>query len=356
MVGQNYVFTSQDQPGIIHIPGATGTLGPEQPDTAFGYVARSLQAAVREGRTPEGHRLLGQGLHTLEDYYAHTNFVEVALCHLGHPVEPWVPRKPLSTQLPITSGTFGGLDTAMSLSYVVVEQLTKERECVAGKETAGNKIMLILLEDMGWIKTRDYLAGTSALFRKAEERFPTVAELACNTIGVVIRKVKFYLGVFLGLNASLIDDAQTAFLQDRANNSDPTHSQLAKDHDDHPLHVLACELAAGASRDVGENIQRAWDGEATADRVVLAAAQYLVHPANIRVGSSAAWVLEKIAKWGGDPANREALSRMSSPSYALDWSKAQMKHMQEIYKSVQKAAGGAAAERAENMQEGGKNS
>ena len=38
-----------------------------------------LLAAVRAGPTPEGRMFLGSGLHAVEDYFAHSNFIEVAL-------------------------------------------------------------------------------------------------------------------------------------------------------------------------------------------------------------------------------------------------------------------------------------
>jgi hypothetical protein len=64
----------------------------------------------------EAYRLLGTGLHTLEDLLAHSNWVEIALrkmgysevfCHVGEDVEIETPngRAP-----PLVTGTFGGAD------------------------------------------------------------------------------------------------------------------------------------------------------------------------------------------------------------------------------------------------------
>jgi hypothetical protein len=129
-----------------------------------------LQAAVA-GPTPEGRRLLGRGMHIVEDYFAHSNFIEVALnefidfalahrkntdaglspeCKrfaervaaqqpdgrtagqphtwvdpLFHP-EPSGPAagrtKPRSA---ITTGTFGPDDTRVSIAHMLVPMLPK---------------------------------------------------------------------------------------------------------------------------------------------------------------------------------------------------------------------------------------
>ncbi|KAK5085167.1 hypothetical protein LTS08_003374 [Lithohypha guttulata] len=64
----------------------------------------------------EALRLLGQGLHTLEDYGAHTNYVELALIELGH--RNVFPHVGANTQVnvrgkrvwPLVTGTFGMVD------------------------------------------------------------------------------------------------------------------------------------------------------------------------------------------------------------------------------------------------------
>ena len=48
------------------------------------HAKRKLGEAVTLGRTPEGLQALGNGLHAVEDYFAHSNFIEVALAQLVH--------------------------------------------------------------------------------------------------------------------------------------------------------------------------------------------------------------------------------------------------------------------------------
>jgi outer membrane protein OmpA-like peptidoglycan-associated protein len=57
--------------------------------------------------------------------------------------------------------------------------------------------------------------------------------------------------------AEIIESIQTSSYD--PNSSDPTHTQIAKDHDDHPFHVIAADLAMEAVRQIGEVIMRYWN-------------------------------------------------------------------------------------------------
>ena len=48
------------------------------------HAKRKLAEAVALGRTAEGLQALGNGLHAVEDYFSHSNFIEVALAQLVH--------------------------------------------------------------------------------------------------------------------------------------------------------------------------------------------------------------------------------------------------------------------------------
>ncbi|KAL8337932.1 hypothetical protein RB601_006698 [Gaeumannomyces tritici] len=81
----------------------------------------------------EALRLLGTGLHCLEDYFAHSNYAELALIEMGErDVFPHVGR---NTQLripgarhsvyPAVTGTFGGVDFLHSVTGEVSDKLTQ---------------------------------------------------------------------------------------------------------------------------------------------------------------------------------------------------------------------------------------
>ncbi|KAJ7897370.1 Het-C-domain-containing protein [Mycena olivaceomarginata] len=82
-------------------------------------------------RLYEAYRLLGTGLHTLEDLLAHSNWVEIALrkmghsevfCHVGDGTEIETPngRAP-----PLVTGTFGGADFLHSLMGEATDKLSQ---------------------------------------------------------------------------------------------------------------------------------------------------------------------------------------------------------------------------------------
>ena len=327
--GKNLMFTSADDPGIIRIPGAQGAASiVEVGDTSLGYIVRSLREAKAKGRNAEGFRLLGQGLHTLEDYYAHTNFLEVSLCHLGYQVEPWVPRKRSSLELPIVSGVFGGLDTMMSLLCIVGEEMSGVTECKPGEQTAKNRIALILLKDQKWNRTHDRLDSASRWFRDFEKENPRAATAMCKATDYLFGWIGLAIGGAVRSGANVIDDAESAYLQD-PNSTNPTHSQVAKDHAEHPLHQLAAQLASDASLEVAKVMQRAWNGEATADDVVAAASALVVHPADLPQDGA---VLKKIAAWG--KANPAGVRKLSSRSEMIELSKQYRKRFDDTLRKL----------------------
>ncbi|KAJ7150218.1 Het-C-domain-containing protein [Mycena filopes] len=109
-------------------------------DTSTAHIRRVLVACIETGRRAQGrdgpeqyeaYRLLGTGLHTLEDLLAHSNWVEIALrkmgyaevfCHVGDATEIETPggRAP-----PLVTGTFGGADFLHSLMGEATDKLSQ---------------------------------------------------------------------------------------------------------------------------------------------------------------------------------------------------------------------------------------
>lgn len=99
-------------------------------DTSTAHIRRVFRGCIDYGRRADGregpdlyeaYRLLGTGLHTLEDLLAHSNWCEIALrkmghgqvfCHVGEDTDIDTPngRAP-----PLVTGTFGGSDFIFSL-------------------------------------------------------------------------------------------------------------------------------------------------------------------------------------------------------------------------------------------------
>ncbi|KAJ7654177.1 heterokaryon incompatibility protein Het-C-domain-containing protein [Mycena rosella] len=109
-------------------------------DTSTAHIRRVLIQCIEMGRRAQGrdgpelyeaYRLLGTGLHTLEDLLAHSNWVEIALrkmghsevfCHVGDGTDIETPngRAP-----PLVTGTFGGADFLHSLMGEATDKLSQ---------------------------------------------------------------------------------------------------------------------------------------------------------------------------------------------------------------------------------------
>ncbi|KDR85638.1 hypothetical protein GALMADRAFT_218734 [Galerina marginata CBS 339.88] len=99
-------------------------------DTSTAFIRRTFHACIEAGRRAQGqegaelwesYRLLGTGLHTMEDLLAHSNWCELALrkmghkevfCHVGDRVVINTPNGPAP---PLVTGTFGSADFLHSL-------------------------------------------------------------------------------------------------------------------------------------------------------------------------------------------------------------------------------------------------
>lgn len=77
------------------------------------YMSAQLNIALGAGPTSKGFRHFGAALHVLEDYFAHSNFVELSLRKLHPNVLAWTaPRSSAQSRhaLPVVTGMFGSLD------------------------------------------------------------------------------------------------------------------------------------------------------------------------------------------------------------------------------------------------------
>ncbi|EPQ60148.1 Het-C-domain-containing protein [Gloeophyllum trabeum ATCC 11539] len=109
-------------------------------DTSTAHIRRVFRACIENGRRAQGrdgpelyeaYRLLGTGLHTLEDLLAHSNWCELTLrkmghqevfCHVGDNVTVNTPNGPAP---PLVTGTFGGADFLHSLMGEATDHLSQ---------------------------------------------------------------------------------------------------------------------------------------------------------------------------------------------------------------------------------------
>ncbi|KAI1819748.1 NIMA-interacting protein tinc [Xylaria intraflava] len=96
-------------------------------------LARNYQRNRNKADFYEALRLMGTGLHCLEDFLAHSNYTELALIEMGE--RDVFPHVGSSTQMqipgvrgevwPLTTGTFGGVDFLHSVTGEVSDKLTQ---------------------------------------------------------------------------------------------------------------------------------------------------------------------------------------------------------------------------------------
>lgn len=251
-----------------------------------------LGTAVLAGKhSTDGLRALGSALHILEDFFAHSNFVELSLIKVGHKdVLPWTSKADCKHGLPLVTGMFGSADMIASLAAPLGKILFSIKETgftpiQAGKRDDRDQIILILLNELPdkdslkayelFLSARDKWADLpfSEYVEAVNHYLAWPGRLAGNAFATVMQSLFMMLGNSIG-------NAQTRFDDDpnTSGSTDPSHSQLAKDHGEHPLHGLAALLARTAVLNIGENILKAWRHAPGTIDVAQIAAGYFKHP------------------------------------------------------------------------------
>lgn len=160
--------------------------------TSAAFVKHSFEQSIRMGRAyisgagliskgddedlAEGLRLLGQGLHTLEDFGAHTNYVELALIEMGH--RDVFAHVGSSTAInlrgkhvyPLVTGTFGMVDFYHSVigeatDHFTQSELSEMDNAMGMAETAATSSNPLTT----LVKLLGKVPGTSGLIGEAQQ-------------------------------------------------------------------------------------------------------------------------------------------------------------------------------------------
>lgn len=286
------------------------------------YMKQQLVLAVSKRGSSQGLRHLGAALHVLEDYFSHTNFVEVSLRRLGVDAYPWVSyyKGKQPTQIPVVSGRFLTDDTMASvgpkMGDLLFDPTIKEyKRRIPGQRSLAEKFIISVLEDLSkaqksdkaqkssnylgieyatWLSWfnqfltfQDFLAKEYQKTDKQEWMSKDFFEKLGSKSAETLQKGMGYTGkimaffpklvfnLVLGSFDEIIPEAQSHL---NTNYGDcPSHSQLAKDSYSHPLNKISAELAKIAVQDVGTQYKNGISGTALADYV---ASKYFVHPSS----------------------------------------------------------------------------
>ncbi|CDR99817.1 hypothetical protein [Sporisorium scitamineum] len=301
--------------------------------TGSGLVRRTLIRVIETGRRArdsgqdaelyEAYRLLGQALHTLEDFPAHSNWTELALHRLGHHNvflhvgDNVKVRAPDGTQIaPVVTGTFGSADFIHSLlgeaqdhlSEASISDLNKAMDDAKRQSSGSNRS---IVQDLLGTLSKVPGAGGSNVSRDLEEvsRGPvsdpanmSPQEMYANLwkilelrdrivkgiegtiekipgLSSLIEKLVGELNIFvftliepyakpimqqgmdaLKLGSGAVINKQEQFeVFDDPNASDPTHSMLSKDHFGLILNEVAGNVAKIIVRNTVTKVVKAWD-------------------------------------------------------------------------------------------------
>lgn len=270
------------------------------------FMTSELHRAMKAGPTPEGRRAFGSALHVLEDFFAHSNFVELSLIKKGYAdVVPWTSPAECKAGLPLVTGMFGPTDVIASLAEPLGEVLfgldsVAYQPLKPGDRSEREQILLILLEEhnnpdylkiyQAFLSERDAWVGLPFVeyLQRCAHYLKGAHAVVGNAVGIVQHDMLKLLG-------NKVDDWQTRYGEDPNDNgsTDPTHSQLAKDHADHPLHLLAALLAGSAVRYVGYAMNNYWHGDHGVDPAAVAS-KYFRHPQNSE------WQDPIVSGWAAD--------------------------------------------------------
>ena len=301
------------------------------------YMCEQLEKAVAAGPSNQGCIHFGAALHVLEDYFAHSNFIELSLRKVGFKdVLPWTSPAAGKHAYPVVTGMFDKDDVIASTAGLIAETLFKVQwEFKASKpyeRTKADKIILILLEEH---RDRRMLEGYKA-YLAARDKWASIpghqyAEGALHyTLGMVGNVFNWVYSTLIVLIGNSIDEEQVVRMGDPNKNgsTDPTHSQLAKDHDNHPFHILAAHLARHAVLEVGRSMAQQWFGTPNLGSISspsAVAAAFLCHP------EECTWQDSIVRSWG--TANPKAVARGAS---ATEWEALEKAHKKEVMDQIER--------------------
>lgn len=278
-----------EQAHIAEIQAATQSSGlPEYIEVGKFHAKRKLAEAIALKHTDAGMEAMGNGLHAIEDYFSHSNFVEVAIWYLGK--EKAIPPEkyerlvktnigrnaallggndPLDPALPaIITGTYAsGYDSAISL----IEQI--QTEVAHGQLTRAFIIGWLIQQGIDFrvlgaqvgmsaeeVEQLEINNGKKAMGQIVDMVGINAILAAYPQISVVMQRL--ILAIKYGVE-QLIIAATRGAKDSKKSLHQPTHSEIAKDAPDHPRFQIATMLAEYVDEQIGAAIKNIWDGMAS---------------------------------------------------------------------------------------------
>ncbi len=309
------------------------------------FFSEQLRLAAVYKKTQAGYRHLGAAFHVLEDYFAHSNFVELVLIKNGATkVNPWVQVSKETAaitngakkiaNIPVVTGMFGFDDLLASLVPKMADEffptsIQDYKSLKKGDVTFFDALFITIMNDFidkeAGLKSKNkskVLGFTYEEILKMYYNFLSYREMwlslkSTDYIGPVIETIDWithYVGQGLKFFPSLLMNMLLKSLSHETKNrqstnygTNPSHTQLAKDSDDHPLNPLAGYLAFLAVGKMTEMMKSCWYGKIDVEQIIdYAKKHYFVHP----LEKDAKWADAHVVKWKN--ANRDAVKKAES--------------------------------------------
>ncbi|WP_417237006.1 HET-C-related protein [Bizionia paragorgiae] len=356
--------------------------------SAYEYISTKLKSAAKGGFNNTDSLVdLGAALHTLEDYFAHTNYTELSLIKSQQAaVFPWVDyiketgfrynyqdilnekridkkyllfpenklkgvTNKLAACLPLVTGTFGKVDTAASVLPIVNEHLFGIEvkpwiKTKPGERTFADIMMLEMAKDFdngtegnnfkfaNYVQTaftfRDYLvkAKDIILHDKIEESLHFVFEY----MGMLFSFMQYFTA---SASISSLNDAQVALNNDLDRmatgsfsiGTNPSHTQIAKDDTAQALHDLSSQLAIYAVEHIGEAIFDCWQSNKSPKEALRLLDICMQHPA------VSDWQDGIVNDWAAK--NKQKVCDACSPSIVVERVLHTIEHLEEGLKATE---------------------
>ncbi len=314
---------------------------------SIAYMQAKLSAAKKEGPTPVGLRYLGEALHVLEDYFAHSNVVELCLKRaVDDRVLVWTPKlekvAPSGHAWPVVTGMFGQLDLINSLLDPLANHFfpTDLDESQSEDEQAVfDQIVTTILEEEGLpLLLRLYGLYVQARRQIASNYYYKIYNATASALQHHFKPLNYAGNFFMKPLVKWAGDhiATLQVLLHKDPNTDPeallTHSQLAKDHATHPFHTLAVQLAGVAVKQVGQAMYAHWAGHTEqADSPIDIAKGFLVHPWDVT------WWEATVVQWAQDNPRKVAQGTSIETLRTLQFS--ELGHLSDRLSKVLKETG-----------------
>jgi type VI secretion system secreted protein VgrG len=315
--------------------------------TSRQYMMSEIRKAAELGATTDGFRHFGAALHVLEDYYAHSNFIEISLIKLGYnKVLPWTSYMHGTKIFPVVTGMFTSEDVVASTSGMLADEFFKVQwqyeKYKPGVLLPSDEVILIMLEEHSdqqltkeqrggqptllerykwWLETRDDINKIPGI------DYPKMA--IHYTFGAIGNAHNAVLNPLIHANGRGVSDAQVAAkgYPGHTGSTDPSHSQLAKDHDVHALHAIAAQLSKAVIKGVGKQMLKRWEGDLTADPAALAGS-FMVHPLDCN------WQDSRLDVWA--KTHPEQMERLESATEYQHQLKVRKRELKEEAKRQEK--------------------